>query len=373
MDKKTLIYPVFLSHAGCPFRCVYCNQNLVTQGRFDQGEKAAPPPPEQTIRELARQAENRPGRGEIAFYGGTFTALPESSMVRLLDTAASFVSEGCFSGIRFSTRPDRMTPRILELLSKYPVQTVEIGAQSLSDDVLMQSRRGYDAECVRSAVEAVRAGGWSAGVQLMPGLPGDSEERFRSTVAATVSLRPDFVRLYPAVVLQGTVLAEWFQQGCYQPLSLDMAISWCADAYGAFCTAGIGIARMGLHADPELLKAGSIVAGPFHPAFGHLVRAAVWRDTVDVHLGTLLKDNSSRDISVMVSSNVLSEVIGPGRANVAHWKMKWKVENFYVRGVPSVSRDFLECTLDERARETGRKSRHRIECASGDRKVSNRL
>ncbi|MCE5244628.1 MAG: radical SAM protein [Desulfobacteraceae bacterium] len=343
MDSRTTIYPIFLPHAGCPFQCVYCNQNVVT-GQATEG--ASTKQLAESIRNLAEQAERHSRPGEIAFYGGTFTALPENTMVGLLTAAAAHVSAGRFSGIRFSTRPDCLTAEVCALLSRYPVQTVELGVQSLSGDVLVRSRRGYSADCVREAAKRTREGGWSLGIQLMPGLPGDAPDRFRMTVAGTVALRPDFVRLYPTVVLSGTVLAEWFRKGEYIPLSLDDAVSWCAGACGTFVAAGIRIARMGLHADPELCKSGSIVAGPFHPAFGYLVRVRRWRDRVDACLRDTMK-RGTKHVALTVPAAAISEVVGPGRSNVTYWKEKWRIGTLSVKGSPALSWECLECSFEE--------------------------
>lgn len=346
MDSRTTIYPIFLPHAGCPFQCVYCNQNAVTGLPSGDACEKRLAVSEQSIRNLAEQAERHSRPGEIAFYGGTFTALPETTMTSLLQCAGAHVSAGRFSGIRFSTRPDCLSADVCALLSRYPVQTVELGVQSLCDDVLVRSRRGYSADCVREAVKRTRAGGWSLGIQLMPGLPGDDPDRFRMTVAETVALRPDFVRLYPTVVLHGTVLAQWFRKGEYMPLSLDDAVSWCAEACGAFDAAGIRIARMGLHADRELLKSGSIVAGPFHPAFGYLVRVRRWRDRIDACLRDTMKTGAQK-VALTVPAAAISEVVGPGRSNVTYWKEKWRIGTLSVKGSPAFAGECLECSFEE--------------------------
>jgi len=239
------------------------------------------------IHATARSARSSGKPGEIAFYGGTFTGLPTLFMERILDTSSRYVREGLFTGIRFSTRPDRMTSTICSVLEPFPVQTVELGVQSLCGKVLRQSRRGYDVDEVLTAAKWVRSSGWKLGFQLMLGLPGENLDRFLQTVTHTVSLRPDFVRLYPVLVLAGTTLARWYREGLYRPLALEDAILWSACAYERFRDAGIQVVRMGLHPDPQLTSQGNILAGPFHPAFGYLVRVQWWRERVDESLQSL--------------------------------------------------------------------------------------
>jgi len=220
MPPRKIIYPIFLPHAGCPFKCVYCNQNAVVGAvpAVDVPEKdrtGAGGPSEETavsaIRLHAEQAHSSGRAGEVAFYGGTFTALPRETLVKILDCAAAFAAAGLFTGIRFSTRPDCLDEEICGLLSAYPVSTVELGVQSLSDAVLDASGRGYSAAQVPDAAARVREHGWSLGIQLMAGLPQDSRDRFLDSVARAISIGPDFVRIYPTLVLKDTRLARVLQ------------------------------------------------------------------------------------------------------------------------------------------------------------------
>jgi len=331
MPART-IYPIFLPHAGCPFQCVYCNQKAVTAER----------PRVDSIRDyfqsrlnvFVEQAAKKPAtRGELAFYGGTFTAIAADVMRFMLDAASPWVERGVFAGIRFSTRPDRLGPEICRLLADYPVRTVELGVQSLVDEVLLACRRGYPAAAVTDAVASVRAMGWDLGIQLMLGLPGDQQEKFLASVFAAIDLKPDFVRLYPTLVLPGTVLADWHARGRYQPLPLDEAIDWCTEAYAAFVQADIPVARMGLHADPTLQKPGARVDGPYHPAFGYLVKVNWWRRQVD-HLLTAAAWTQGKRLLLHAPERCISEVVGPERANVKHWLSHWGLARIEVKGEP---------------------------------------
>jgi histone acetyltransferase (RNA polymerase elongator complex component) len=194
-------------------------------------------------------------------------------MRALLETVAPYIHKGLFHAIRISTRPDAIDAHRMEMLRQFGVLTVELGAQSMNNSVLADSKRGHTAEDTVEAVKSLRAAGFKVGIQLMPGLPGDSKERFHATVSRAILLKPDMVRLYPTVVIEGTELAKRYREGRYQPLSLDAAVSWCADACVRFEAEEIPVIRIGLMTSPTLLEAGQILAGPWHPAFGFLVRS----------------------------------------------------------------------------------------------------
>lgn len=317
-----MIYPVFLPHAGCPFQCVYCNQRVSVTCAGGESDLA------QFVRSslagYADQVRSSGLPGEIAFYGGTFTALPYGLVEEILTAASGFVRRSIFTGVRFSTRPDCLDPAVVEMLSKYPVRTVELGVQSLSDDVLEKSRRGYRAQIVFEAAKRVKLAGWKLGVQLMAGLPGDSRETFMQSMRRALETGADFLRIYPALVLEGTALADSYRKGLYAPLSLDEAVAWLAPAYDLALKARVPVIRMGLHADPALEKPGVVLAGPYHPAFGSLVKSRWWRDKIDGRLAALDKFPGS-DMIISVAPNQVSDTIGNRKSNLLHWKTRWGI------------------------------------------------
>lgn len=284
-DRKSarpLIVPLFLPNQGCPHRCVYCRQERIT-GRGDTVLSPA------GVEEILRNAAGSPGfrtdrNPEIAFYGGTFTGLPLDAMEDLLKAAFQWVDRGPFNRVRVSTRPDALDGDRLAALKRYGVSTVELGVQSMDDRVLRQSRRGYTSRDVHEAVKALRRFGFQVGIQLMPGLPGDSRDRFLGTVDSCLDLQPDLVRLYPTLVLEGTLLAAWHRQGRYRPHSLKEAVALCTEACSRFESRTIPVARIGLLAPAELLEEGGVLAGPWHPAFGFLVRSALYHRKIDALL-----------------------------------------------------------------------------------------
>lgn len=344
MTKNARIYPVFLPHAGCPFQCIYCNQYAVSGApRRTNDSEALIATFRRQFEALLESARRSDRPGELAFYGGVFTALGFVVLREILDTVLPEIRRGLFSGIRFSTRPDCVSEEICSFLADYPIQTVELGVQSFSDDVLTRSRRGYKAEAVDHAAARVKRHGWDLGLQLMVGLPGDDPERFLASVSKAVSLQPAFVRIYPTLVLAGTPLADWFRRGLYRPLELKEAVEWCEPAYDALKRAGVPAARMGLHADRELEKPGNILAGPHHPAFGHLVRAAWWRMRVDRRLESLPELARETELTILAGKGALSEIIGHRGENLIHWRERWRLEKVTVREKEDWDSASFEC------------------------------
>jgi histone acetyltransferase (RNA polymerase elongator complex component) len=340
------IYPIFLPHAGCPFHCVYCNQRAVTSIPSHAGT------PTGILSSFRRQftgileyAQGKGNPGEVAFYGGTFTALPSEIVDTMLKSVTPWVEKGVFTGIRLSTRPDCITQDVCTLLMEYPVKTIELGVQSLTHDVLIRSRRGYCVETVENAAALVHQHGWQLGLQLMPGLPGDSRTRFMDTIARTVRLHPRFVRIYPTLVLAGTLLADWYHTGAFSPLSLEEAISWCAQAFDMLFQEHIPVARLGLHSDQELRRPGTVLAGPHHPAFGYLVRVRWWRDRVDRCVLSHLGLTQGRGLTLRVPDRSLSELLGPAKSNVEYWKEKWRFKDIRIEPHEGKAPGLFDCLL----------------------------
>ena len=339
--KRRTIYPIFLPHSGCPFQCIYCDQHAVTgTARGD----SLPARFRTQLTLLLDRARGSGVAGEVAFYGGTFTALPRPDLQEILETLTEPIQGGVLTGIRFSTRPDCLTPEICSFLAKYRVRTVELGVQSFSNTVLRESRRGYTRAAVLQASSLVREYGWDLGIQLMMGLPGDTEQRFGRSITETIALQPDLVRIYPTLVLAGTKLAQWYARGDYRPLTLEEAIVWCTAAYDSLLQAAIPIARMGLQADPELEKPGAIIAGPYHPAFGHLVRSRWWRDRISRALRALTGAGRGGRVIVRVAGRSLSDVLGHKRGNLFWWRNEFQLQQIRVEGENSWYGESFECS-----------------------------
>lgn len=262
--KKQLIIPVFLPFAGCLHQCVFCDQFGIT-GADAQPDAGAV---RRTIDEHLASWKGA-GTKEIAFYGGSFTALTPESQKAYLEIAFEYVLSGVIDSIRLSTRPDCVRIDSCSFLMSYGVRTVELGAQSMSDTVLRLSGRGHNVDDTRRAVKVLRDSGLNVGLQLMPGLPGDTRMTIITTADEAARLRPDFVRIYPVLVLKGTPLYRMYRSGLYAPWPLIEMVDICRGISAVFREAKIPVIRMGLQPTAELEK--SLVAGPYHPSFRSLV------------------------------------------------------------------------------------------------------
>jgi histone acetyltransferase (RNA polymerase elongator complex component) len=210
---------------------------------------------------------------QVAFYGGTFTALPEEKQIAYLRAVGPFIEEGRVDSVRLSTRPDALDAGELDLLRSHGVRTVEIGAQSMDGEVLRLSRRGHSPEETARAVERLKEGGFEVGLHLMIGLPGDDRSRFRKTLERIIDLGPDFLRLHPTLVLKGSDLEGLWRTNRYTPLSLEEAVRWLKEGLLRLERAGIAVARVGLQPSEDLAR--DFLAGPYHPALRALVDSEI--------------------------------------------------------------------------------------------------
>jgi len=311
MSPRNRIYPVFIPHLGCPHACVFCNQHEIT------GAAA-----EEALRKLNSLTENPPQGAayELAFYGGSFTAIPEAQQQRYLEAAGRARDCGAVSSIRLSTRPDAVTPEILERLKRYGVGTVELGAQSMQEAVLRASGRGHSAENVRRASAMIREAGLSLVLQMMTGLPEDDDDGAVDTARQLIALKPDAVRIYPTVIVRGTELERLWRRGIYQEHTVEDAVRVCARLLPLFQAAGIPVIRLGLNPTDEL-SGGAALAGAYHPALGELVRGRVLRNRVERQLAEM--NCKGEAVTIRVPEKLLSQMLGQKRCNVI-----WLKEHF---------------------------------------------
>ena len=260
------IQPVFIPYAGCPYRCIFCAQKLQT----GTGEEALETRLAALEASLEKAVAEKEDARELAFYGGTFTALSMDEQLRCLKVAARYKKEGLILRVRASTRPDAVRAKNLATLRHHGLDMLELGVQSFDNEVLARSRPGYTGEEAMYACATVRENGLGLGVQLMPGLPGMSAAVFRADIQKTIDARPEALRLYPCLVIEGTPLAELWRQGAYKPWGLNETIMLLAGALIAAERRDIAVIRMGLAPEPGLQPA--ILAGPEHPALGSRVR-----------------------------------------------------------------------------------------------------
>lgn len=297
-----------------------------------------------------RTMEGRARRREVAFYGGTFTALCLEDQESLLRGVQPFLDDRTIHGIRVSTRPDAVDSTRLDLLQRYRVQTVEVGAQSMVDEILRNCGRGHTSEDVIRSVQLVRSMGFEVGVQIMLGLPGETMDLFLTTVRRVVNLAPDCVRIYPLLVLKGSRLEKLYQRGLYAPISLGEAVQWAREALELLEKAQIPVIRMGLQPTPRLEAAETIVAGPYHPAFRALVVSSIFYDMA-CGLLEAWKNREGRTARFRIAPGDLSHFTGQRKENLIRLRKAYALQSIEIVSDAEIPRGRL-IMEDSRGKES---------------------
>lgn len=321
MSKKQITIPIFIPHMGCPHRCIFCNQWKTS------GSKSIPEGDEikEKIETYLSKRSGTVERIEAAFFGGSFTGMPLKTQRELLLIVSDYKKRHMLDAIRLSTRPDYIDPIELEFLKYFGVDTIELGVQSFSDSVLAASKRGHTADQVNKAIGLIKEYGFKLVIQLMPGLPGDSEEESIRSASMAAMHKPEQVRIYPTVVVANTGLAELYFQKQYKPLEQEAAIELCKKMLLIFKENNITVIRIGIHPlDSESEK--DVIAGPYHPAFGFLVRSRIQRDVMEARIVDFLKINLSRQvrkINIVIPYKTKEECIGMQKTNIDFLKRRF--------------------------------------------------
>ena len=299
LSKKHYIIPIFVPHEGCPHNCVFCNQNSIT----GQLEKVN----EYTVKETAEQYFKTIDRTnsiiEISFFGGTFTAIPAEKQIELLSVAKSYKAEGKINFIRLSTRPDYIDDEILTMLRAYSVDIIELGVQSMDNEVLKLSGRGHTKTDTINASKKIKEYGFTLGHQIMLGLPGDSPKKDISTVIECLKLNPDLCRIYPALVLKDTPMEVMYEKGIYKPYILDEAVQIAKQLYSMFKYNKVNIIRVGLQATDNISEGKDIVTGPNHPAFRELVEGSLLCDMIKENI-----ENLEDEVEIHINPKYISKL-----------------------------------------------------------------
>ncbi len=277
---------------------------------------------------------------EISFYGGNFLGLPAGSIRRLLDLASHYVQNGQADGIRFSTRPETIDTEHLELIRPYAVRTIELGVQSMNDHVLDLNQRGHTARDTIQAIAQLADQPYRLGLQMMVGLPGDTPRKARHTANQLADFKPDFVRIYPTLVLEGSALADWYTRGRYTPMDLAQAVSLTKELYKIFQHRGIPVIRMGLQPTTELNSRTGVLAGPFHPAFGELVLSELWLDRLTQHF--IEKDLAENTVLLQVHPKHLSALKGHKSHNIKRLLERFNLEGINVNSDPTLPSNTMQ-------------------------------
>lgn len=306
MSAKHANISIFVPHIGCPNMCSFCNQRYIT-GQFTAPRAADVAA---AVKVAQKSPNYDPKNTEIAFFGGSFTAINRAYMMRLLRTASRFVNDGVVSGIRISTRPDAIDDEILDILKEYNVTAIELGAQSLDDNVLKKNNRGHSVKDVIDASSLIKSRGFSLGLQMMTGLYHDSDELSIKTAEDIIALKPDTVRIYPTIVLKDTDLAALYADNKYKPQTLENAVQLASKLLLMFDNAGIKVIRLGLHS----IENDAYIAGPWHPAFSELCQSRLYLNEAI----NALKNSDKGEYNIYVNKSSVSKMIGQKRSNIIH-------------------------------------------------------
>lgn len=314
---KKRIIPIFVPHRGCPHDCIFCNQKKITGVSTEVTADDA-----RNIIEECLKTIDKDTNIEIAFFGGSFTAIEEECQNELLKVAKEYVDKGLVHEIRMSTRPDCITDDILERLKRYKASIIELGVQSMDKQVLIDSVRGHDIDSVIKSSHLIKKHGISLGLQMMVGLPSDTEEKCINTAKEFIKLNPDCVRIYPTLVVRETGLEMLLEEGKYTPFTVEECICIVKKLLVLFYVNNINVIRVGLQATDDIQLGKGVVAGPYHPAFRELVESEMIKDFLDY----VISDKKVKDELIIKTNNKnISKIIGNKKSNKIYIKEKYNI------------------------------------------------
>ena len=304
MSKNYYIIPIFVPHEGCPHNCVFCNQDRITGAADDVTSQTV----RNTINYYLETIKNKSATIEVSFFGGTFTGIREEKQKELLEVAKEFKDKKCIDKIRLSTRPDYINDYILTYLEEYGVDIIELGVQSLDEDVLRMAGRGHSAQDVINASELIKKYEFVLGHQIMPGLPGDTFEKDINTTKASLEMKPDICRIYPSLVIRDTPMEKMYKCNEYVPYSLEEAVDISKVMYEMYRKNNVNVIRIGLQPTESINEGGDIIAGPFHPSFRELVEGSLLSDIILENMKeeeNVLIHINSKDLSKLYANKKL--------------------------------------------------------------------
>jgi len=332
-SKSHYIIPIFVPHEGCPHDCVFCNQDSITgQGAFVDAAYVR-----KTIDAYLETIRRENSIIEVSFFGGTFTAISIAKQKELLAVAKEYKDKGLINLIHLSTRPDYIDDSILNNLRDYTVDVIELGIQSMDEEVLLRSGRGHTARQAEDASRLIKKYGFTLGHQIMLGLPGDNFEKDIKTTEAVISLKPDICRIYPALTIKDTEMERLYKNGEYSPYTLREAVEISKTIYSMLVSEGINVIRVGLQPTEEINEGGDIVAGPFHPAFRELVEGSLLSDMI----AEALLGMDSSDVTIRINGKDMSKLYANRKEFFAEMKDKAGIKKVKVEAESSLSRGEL--------------------------------
>ena len=322
--KKEYIIPIFVPHLGCPNNCTFCNQKRIS----GQTKMVTAKDVEETIEYYLKNFKDNHKYVEVAFFGGSFTAIDEEKQIELLEAAHKYIKDKKVNSIRISTRPDCIDKEILKRMKKYHVKTIELGVQSTNNYILSKCKRGHTGEDVVKASKLIRRYGFVLGHQMMIGLPESTKQDEINTAKELIKLKPKIVRVYPVLVIKDTELADEYYRGEYTPLTVGQAVERCKAVVDLFNRNKITVIRIGLQnteeiTDPSSEKS-SVVAGPYHPAFRQLVESSMWYDSI---VNEIKKVNAKvKKVKIRENDFNINNIIGHKKENILKLKETYDVD-----------------------------------------------
>lgn len=312
--KKQYIIPVFVPHLGCPHDCIFCNQKSIS----GQKKQITAKDVKKTIEEYLKSFKEEDSYKEVAFFGGSFTGIEIEKQEELLQAAYEYIKAKKIDSIRISTRPDYIDKKILKLLKKYKVKTIELGVQSTNNYILNRAERGHSFEDVKKASKLIRRYRFNLGHQMMVGLPESTKQDELQTAKDLIKLKPKIVRIYPVLVVKNTKLAKEYNNGEYEPLSVVQAVERCKELVYLFNRKNIKVIRIGLQNTSEIsdpnTENSEVIAGPFHPAFRQLVESSIWYDSIVDKIKAY--NVKVKEVEVIVNTEDVNNVIGHKKENL---------------------------------------------------------
>ncbi|MBZ9635840.1 elongator complex protein 3 [Clostridium sp. FP1] len=311
MSNLHYIIPIFVPHEGCPHDCVFCNQNSIT-GTKSKVDAAYV---EKTVNEYLKTINNDEAIIEVSFFGGTFTAIKTEKQIELLTVAKKFKDSNKIKFIRLSTRPDYIDDSVLRVLKQYTVDIIELGVQSMDEEVLLKSGRGHTAKDVELASKLIKEYGFILGHQIMIGLPGDNINKDMDTAKGVIALKPDICRIYPALVIKDTPMEKMYESQTFKPYSLSEAVNISKIIYLMMMANKINVIRIGLQPTEEISEGNDLVAGPFHPAFRELVEGSIYNDILyDAIMDNIKNDHTVNKVLVKINPKDISKLYANGKS-----------------------------------------------------------
>lgn len=320
--KDLYVIPIFIPHIGCPNMCVFCNQNKIT----GHTNKVTKDDIINTVNDFLATIKNKNATIEFAFFGGSFTGIEESYQIELLSLGKQLIDDKKINYIRISTRPDYINEEILERLKKYGVKVIELGVQSMDEDILKISKRGHTSQDVIKASQLIKDYGFVLGHQMMIGLPNDTYEKSISTAKKLIEQQPEIVRIYPVLVIKETELEIMYNENKYKSLSLEDAIKWCKDLVILFESNNIKVIRVGLQKTERVCEQEDVVTGPFHPSFRELVESEIYFDMIKYCINEINTDNIN-SITIKTNAAEVSKIIGNNKSNIVKLKEKYNINS----------------------------------------------